>query len=161
VARADAEGIVTPDRVAPGGNFRFNRIFKGVGRIRQSSGTRKIGEYRERNAILTKLARAKQRDVLRAFKRGDLDIDDLVEADREGELDGAKLLARIKLRKNLWTAIEETLPAMGKSAETRDRYRTSLAKLKRVGVTWLPESADVRSLLDVRWGELREQGSAP
>lgn len=147
---------MSPSRTSgpDGGNFRFDRVFPGVGRIRCSSGTDRTGEFRKRDAILTKLFENAQLEVLRSFQRGEITIEQLVEADRVGRLKGADLMSEMALRQPLWTAIDETLPNMGTSAETRRRYFTSLAKLQRLGARWLPASAQVGDLASVDWKQL-------
>jgi hypothetical protein len=123
---------MTPERTGgkKGGNFRFDREFADVGRIRNSSGTERLSEFKKRDAILTKLHENAQLDVLRAFMRGELSIEQLVAADRSGKLASAELLSELKLQQNLWTAIDDALPRMGKGEETRRRYETSLRKLQ-------------------------------
>ena len=137
-----------------GASFRFDRLFAGVGRIQRSSGTTRLGEFRKRDAILTKLFENAQLEVLRSFQRGDVTIEQLVEADRVGRLKGADLMSDMTLRQSLWAAIEDTLPKMGTSDETRRRYHTSLAKLQRLGQRWLPASAQVGDLATVDWRQL-------
>ena len=136
------------------GNYRFDRVFAGVGRIRCSSGTDRLSEFRKRDAILTKLFENAQLEVLRSFQRGEVTIEQLVEADRVGRLKGAELLSEMALRQPLWTAIDQSLPRMGSSAETRRRYFTSLAKLQKVGQRWLPAGAQVADLAQVDWKQL-------
>ena len=113
------------------GNFRFDRVFPGVGRINTSSGTTVVREFRRRDSILGKLFDNAQLEVLKAFKEGTITIEQLVDADRAGRLRSAELLSDVALQEPLWTAIEKTLPRMGKGTETRRRYYTSLKKLRR------------------------------
>ena len=147
---------MSPARI-PGGessNFRFDRVFQGVGRVQRSSGTNRIGEFRKRDAILTKLFENAQLEVLRSFQRGEVTIEQLVEADRVGRLKGADLMSDMALRQPLWNAVDATLPKMGSSDETRRRYFTSLAKLQRLGHRWLTSSARVGDLANVDWRQL-------
>lgn len=147
---------------AAGGSFRFDRVFEGVGRIQRSSGTDNKAEFRRRDVILTKLFENAQLETLRSFQRGDVTIEQLVEADRGGRLKSAELLSDMALRQPLWTAISDTLPRMGSSDETRRRYFTSLAKLQRLGARWLSPTARVGDLATVDWKQLSTQwgGSA-
>ena len=141
---------MSPARTGSGrGNFRFDRLFPGVGRVATSSGTTNVREFRRRDGILTKLFEQAQLEVLRAFQRGDVTIEQLVEADRAGRLRSADLLSDLSLRQNLWVAIEQTLPSMGKSPETRRRYYTSLKKLRTRNV--LAKDATVSELARVDW----------
>ena len=155
---------MSPSRI-PGdanANFRFDRVFPGVGRIQRSAGTNRIAEFRKRDTILTKLFENSQLEVLRSFQRGEITIEQLVEADRVGRLKGADLMSEMAMRQPLWTAIDETLPKMGNGEETRRRYFTSLAKLQRLDARWLPSHAQVGDLAAVDWKQLAAQwlGSA-
>jgi integrase len=167
----------------------FDRIFKGVGRIMNSSGIfvtneKTLKEFRRRDDILTQLYENGQLEVLRAFKAGRLTIQQLVEAGREEKLKKADLFADIKLHGRLWHndaecpqllkqdesldhtpaclgAIDSILPRMGKSPNTRRRYETSFKKLRTSGI--LSDVARVSDLAHVDWRGLREdwwEGSA-
>ena len=68
---------MTPTRVRGSRNYIFDRIFPGVGRIQKSAGTKSRQEFRRRDAILTKLFEAGDLETLRAFKRGQLTIEEL------------------------------------------------------------------------------------
>lgn len=145
-------------RATSGSPIRFNRDFSrnGIGRITNSSRTTDPNEFRRRDDLLTKLHNSGQFEVLRAFKSGSLTIESIVDADREGRLRGAELMAYLVLRRPLWHAIEETLPLMGRSEPTRKRYRLSLLKsLRENAARYLPEAAHVADLEGVRWRELR------
>lgn len=131
------------------GHFRFDRVFAGVGRINTSSGTSNAQEFRRRDGILMKLFDSAQIEVLQAFQQGAISIEQLVDADRAGRLRTAELLSDLALRENLWAAIERTLPSMGKSAETRRRYYTSLKKLRER--TRLGADAKVADLSRIPW----------
>jgi integrase len=144
---------MTPERTGgkKGGNFRFDREFADVGRIHCSSGTDRLSEFKKRDAILTKLYENAQLDVLRAFMRGELSIEQLVAADRSGKLASAELLSELKLQQNLWTAIDDALPRMGKGEETRRRYETSLRKLQLQTDELLSAAARVAELQGLDW----------
>lgn len=134
------------------GNFRFDRVFPGVGRINVSSGTTSAQEFKRRDAVLTKLFDSSQLEVLKAFQQGSITIEQLIDADRAGRLRSAELLSEVALRQNLWAAAEQTLPAMGKSPETRRRYYTSLKKLRERSK--LGKDAKVADLARVEWKKL-------
>lgn len=139
--------------------IRFNRDFSrnGIGRITNSSRTTDAQEFRRRDLILTKLHESGQFDVLRAFKRGALQIEELLEADREGRLRSAELLPYLSLKRSLWAAIEDTLPQLGRSPATRKRYRVSLLKsLREKAAAFLPADARVADLERVRWNDLKQ-----
>lgn len=155
---------MTPEKTTDGagGTYRFNRVFNGVGRIRNSSGTTRLAEFKKRDAILTKLFENAQLDVLRAFMRGQLSIEQLVDADRSGKLKSAELLSELALQQNLWAAIDAALPRMGKGENTRRRYETSLRKLQRQAAKSLPMSARVADLQRLDWRALETAwGASP
>lgn len=120
------------------GRFRIDwTVPEPVGRLNISLRADTVREFERRKTVLRKLVEDSQLGVLVALKRGDSTIEALVEADRAGRLKGAGVLSDLKLRANLWTAVEDTLPAMGASKETRRRYRTSfrtLATLSEAGL---------------------------
>ena len=150
--------MMTPD------NRRFNRVFKDVGRIWVTSGVpfpERRGdandrEFRYRDGLLTKLKRNGQLEVLRAVQRGEISIEQIIEADREGRLAGAHLMDTLRLRRPLWASIDAVLPAMGRSIQTRRRYHTSLAKLQRRATKWLGPKATIQDLERVPWRTLRD-----
>src|SRR6185437_10051000 len=113
-----------------GGSFRFDRQFKGVGRIARASGARTTQEFAKRDAILTKLFDNAQLDALRAFQRGEITMAQLVDAERDGLLRSDRLLTTLSRDRPLWAAVDEVLPHMGKSERGRDRYYTSFKALK-------------------------------
>lgn len=145
--------------------FRFDRTFPGLGieRITNSSGTRSVEEFDRRNAILTKLAEDGQDDVLRAFKREELAIEDLVKADRDGKLTGANLLAKITLRGKLFPAGAERVTLLAKmatGADTAKRYGVSLGRLKAKGGAWLTAESPIADLERVDWTALQQTWGA-
>lgn len=153
---------MTPSRTGKRrGNFEIDRVFKNVGRIRKSLGTSKIREFRRRESIIEKLYELHRYDVLRAFRDGEVTIEQLVEADLEERL-GATL-TDMRLTKPLWEAIEETLPRMGKVQRTRDRYEVVLlgstkeraGGLKKKAAMYLGPDATIQDLASVPWDELR------
>ena len=148
---------MSPVRTSKDGCYRFDRDFTrlGVGRIQKSSGARKMKEFRRRDAILTKLAESAEIDILRAFQRGDVQIEQLVEADRKGDV--RVTLADIQLRQPLWHAAEHAIAQSGCSEATRKRYSVSLAALRRKASAPLPDNAKLTTLVEVPWATLRSQ----
>jgi integrase len=134
--------------------IRFDRIFRGVGRIRRSSGTSSQKEFARRDALLTELADAGQLEALRAFQAGDLLIEQLIEAKRSGELSSTYLLRDVKLDRNLWDALDQ-LYGDTKDRSTRHRYRSAARKLAVVALRTLGRQARVRDLRRVDWQRLR------
>jgi integrase len=162
-ARAQSAPRGAKWRTSETGGIRFNRDFTriGVGRITLSSRTNDPKEFQRRDQLLTKLADNGQIDVLLAFKRRDLTIEQILNADREKGLKGADLLGQMALRKPLWTAVEETLPLMGASASTRKRYEVSLKALRHKAAL-LTDSPSVADLERLSWQELRKEwGRSP
>jgi integrase len=147
--------MMSPGKTGADGCFRFDRQIKGVGRLWQSSGTKKLAEFRRRDQLLTKLIRNQQLEVLRAFKRGEITIGDLLEAERQRRLDADTLLQDLALTKPLWATIDATLPTMGKSPETRRRYHVSFVALRRRATRVLGDRAKIQDLLRADWRALR------
>lgn len=149
---------MSPARTGPGGNFRFDRVFPGVGRIAASSGTRRLSEYRKRDALLSRLYEKPRLDLLRALKDGTLTIQELLEADRLDAL--GSVTADLIGRRPLWPTVDATLPLMARGAATRRRYRYSLEALKAAGA--LTRAAKVADLARVDWTALeRAWGHSP
>jgi hypothetical protein len=46
---------MSPSKTSPDGCFRFDRVFRDVGRITCSSGTRRRADFRHRDALLCRL----------------------------------------------------------------------------------------------------------
>ena len=143
-----------PARTGKGGigAYQFDRRFPGVGRIKKSSGTTSLSEFRRRDALLTKLFETSALDVLRAFHEGQITIEEIVEADRGNN--PVLSMQRLATTQRLVPAIEAALPRMGSGKETRERYRRSLAKLVKL----VPSLAvkRVADLLTVDWGSMAD-----
>lgn len=135
------------------GAFQFDRVFPGIGRIKRSSGTTNVREFRRRDALLTKLFEMSAVEVLRAFKDGKVTIEEIVEADRSNNV--ALSLARLATTSRLAEAIDAALPYMGTAPSTRQRYRRSFDRL----FTLVPElrAARVGDLAHVEWSALSER----
>jgi hypothetical protein len=134
---------------------RFKRYVRGVGLIRNHSGTDKPVEFRYRDGILTKLVRLQALDTLRLFKRGALKIGDLITADREGRLE--HVARELVLHKPLRAAIEAWLPTSARAEGSRKRYEVSWNHFRRLKA--VSDTAVVRELAGVdyhkllaRWG---------
>lgn len=135
--------------------IRFNRYVRGVGRITNSSRTRRVPEFRYRDGLLTKLIRLGALDTLRLFKRGALTINDLITADRTGRLE--RVAEQIRLDMPLREAVTAWLPTSARAASSRTRYGVSWGHFWRVSP--LRPDAVVRELahsdfhrLMQRWG---------
>lgn len=79
----------------------------------------------------------------------------MIEADRQRRFRSIDLLADIVMRKNLWEAIDATLPQMGRTAVTRKRYEVSLDALNAMASGFLNKSATLADLERVPWNELQ------
>lgn len=135
---------------------RFNRTIKGVGRIANSSGTDNPREFANRDALLTKLIRARALDVLREFKVGRITIGDLLTADREERL--SQVAADVRLARPLFAAVEAWLPDSAAAPQSRRRYATSWAALTKKAK--LRKSMSVRDLSLVPWKALEHRWTA-
>lgn len=155
-------------RVPGSRNFRFDRVFpEPVGRITSSAGTSSRKEYHDRDRILTRLADDAQLGVLLAFKRGEVSIEELVEADRQGRLRGSAILADVKLRQPMTAAIAALLPEKPPIGTARRGYWQSLRDLctlappYRIGIGKFDASATVGDLERVDWEGLKAWWLAP
>jgi integrase len=146
--------MMGPARTGKGvGAFQFDRVFKGVGRVKKSSGTDNLREFRRRDALLTKLFETSALDVLRAFRDDKITIEDIVQADRAK--DPVLSMDRVVLHAPLWAAVEGVAPKVGKSVETRGRFLRAWKSLQQRAE--LRTDARVGDLVGVDWPEL-EQG---
>jgi integrase len=152
---------------------KFDRLFGGV-RITRSSGVDRAKweagnkaarrEFDYRDGLLTKLWERGQKDIIVAFARGEIDIQDIVTADRLGRLGG--MASDIATLKPLWQTWEEVIPRLrtdkGRpiSAASRANYTYSMKRLKALRV--LPEDALVADLETVDWTKpFREWDTSP
>lgn len=151
---------MTPHRIGGSGSYRFDRVFAGVGRINRSSGTTKVKEFQRRDQLLTELFEHAQLEALRAFQRGDVAIEELLEAKRVGRLGSAGLLSDLKLRGSLWEELEHVFPQVHWSNKTASRYRVSLESFARK--SGLARNARVADLTRVDWKALHASwGTSP
>jgi integrase len=140
-----------PARTGSGvGAYQFDRVFAGVGRIKRSSGTTQIREFRRRDALLTKLFETSALDVLRAFRDGKIAIEEIVAADRAK--DPVLSMDRVVQHASLWPAVETMAARVGRSIETQDRYLRSWKALQARGP--LGAAARVGDLAGVDWAAL-------
>jgi integrase len=136
------------------GNSMIDLRLPGIGRFRMSSGTRKKTVFDRRVALVRTLAEIDAGpELLAGLKAGTTTWVVLERAQRRQKLRDPGLAASLELGRNLKEAIEATLPRMGKSVATRERYRVALvSQLTAVGV--LTETAAVRDLKRDDWGDL-------
>ena len=134
------------------GNAEIDIRIEGFGRFRVSAQTTRSGAVARRKALARLLGELGQYEVLLAIKKGELAWGHLEHAQRQQRLASASLLADLRLKGNLATAIAATLPAMGPTALTRDRYRVALDALWHLGFD--RESSTVADLKRDDWREL-------
>jgi len=135
---------------------RFKRYVRGVGLIRNHSGTTKLVEFRYRDGILTKLIRLGALDSLRLFKRGALTIGDLITADREGRLE--HVARELVLHQPLKPAVDAWLLTAARAEGSRKRYEVSWNHFLRLHA--LGKNAVVRELAGVDYHKLLARWSA-
>lgn len=152
---------------------RFDRYFGGIRVTRPSgvdlddyrAGKRKaVTEFSYRDGLLTKLWERGQKDTIVAFAQGNIDIEDIVTADRLGRLGG--LASDIATLKPLWKTWEEIIPKLrtdrGKpiSEASRKNYEGSMKRLRALKL--LPEDALISDLETVDWAKpFRDWDSSP
>lgn len=138
-------------------NARFDIRFPGIGRIRQPVRARTWQEYDRRKAVVYKLFENSQLDILRAFKAGQLTIEQLVDADRQDQ--SRATLDDLKIRAPLWRTVDETLSKMrgkGQRGTAAWRYRTSWDALRRLNVPGLESDARLSALAAVDWETVKD-----
>src|SRR4051794_22682743 len=109
-APSQRRGCMSPVRTSKTGCFRFDRLFRGVGRIQCSSGTTKLTDFRRRDALLTKLYEQGRLDLLTALKQGRITAAELLDADRRERLHEAA--AGLVADRALWSTAEATVTRM-------------------------------------------------
>jgi integrase len=146
-------------------NRRFDRRFKGVGRINVSSYTKSKRRFDRDNALLDQLYEGGQLDTLRALKRGDVTMPEVRSAARTGKLSNNSLTVDLALARPLWDsvdgegravkgAVSATLDKMRLAAASRARYYTSFREIQDLAGDTLAGNAHVSALALVEWGEL-------
>lgn len=118
--------------------------------------------YDKQVSIVDDLIENSQTAVLQKLQARDeetgareLTLDRLVEAKRRGELKGDNILTSLALAENLWKAMDKQLPKMGKSKETRKRYKVTRDALEKKAADYLGKGAKVNDLASVEWIKLQ------
>jgi integrase len=144
-----------PARVPNSDNFRFNRFFKGVGRVANSARTSSLKEFRYRDALLTKLHKAGALDTIRAFKQKKLSVEELLQADRDGTL--LQAADKLHFAKNLCDAVQEWFDNLVCAPASKKRYEVSFKRFtKKVAVA----TAQVAALEGFDWNSLYKHWGA-
>lgn len=134
------------------GNAEIDIRIKGFGRFRCSAQTIRSGAVARRKAIARLLGELGQFDVLRAILAGELAWGQLEQAQRQQRLASASLAADLKLKRNLAQAIADTLPIMGPTEITRERYRVALI----VGLAHLGLDTSAMTVAELKRDDWRE-----
>lgn len=143
---------MSPAKTSKDGTYRFDRVFRSVGRVTLSSGTRKLAEFRRRDALLTKLYDQSRLDILRALLERRLTIQDVVLADRQERL--SAMASDLLARRPLWPAVNAVLDRM-KPGATVTRYRGSWKAFAERGP--LGPRATIAELARVDWVALEQR----
>lgn len=138
------------------GNAEIDIRIKGFGRFRCSAQTLRAGAVARRKAIARLLGELGQFEVLQAVLDGELSWGQLEHAQRQQRLASASLAAELKLKRNLGAAIAATLPHMGPTPLTRERYRVALL----VGLPHLGLDPDALTVAELRREDWRERLAA-
>lgn len=141
---------MSPTKTSKDGTFRFDRYFRGVGRVQVSSGARKLTEFRRRDGLLTKLYEQSRLDLLLALKERRITAAELVNADRQDRL--PSVAADLVADRPLWKTALALVDRMTCGEGTKENYRVSWRALQASGV--LPANAPVAALLRVNWRAL-------
>jgi integrase len=112
--------------------------------------------YTQHVALIDTLIEDSQATVLGKLQSREVTLDQLVEAKRRNELQGAGILTSLALSENLWEAMDKHLPKMGRSKETKKRYKVTRDALERKASKYLPKGAKVNDLPLVDWQALNE-----
>lgn len=170
---------MSPTRIRRTGSYRFEIDWTATlgFRIDRSAETTVKREYDALVAVLYELRANGQTEILRRFARGEIPVAALKQAKRLGRLKSDSLLADLAMLGRLWHqdaicprrrgesrehsvdclgVADRLLPKMGKG-QTQRRYATSLAKLRRVAKTELPDTATVSDLARTDWASLFER----
>lgn len=136
--------------------IRVRLAHLGIPRLEISARSTKPAIVARRRVLVERLVEDGQVDVLRALADGRLSIVTLDDYARAHPLTGAGLLSLVRGFVPLRHAVDDTLPAMGRSEATRSRYRLSLDKL----ITLRP-ALTVRGLASLDWSALRPLFHSP
>lgn len=141
---------MTPSRTnKTSGSYMIERVFKNVGELKKSTGTESLRTHNQRVALVEKLHKTERYELLRQWKRDETTIEALVEMDRDERL--GKGAGDVLLRALLWPSIDKVFAGL-KATKTNERYRTSLAALKRK--SGLLDTATLAALSTFDWEAL-------
>lgn len=143
--------------MTPTGSLKID-VVTPIGRLNRHTGFYAKAGLRKCEAVVRKLIEDSQLSVLQALHDNAITFHQLVDADREGRLTGTRVLDAVRLRESFAVALKDCLKRMGRSAETRRRYATSLRKLQLIadiptknGRTVAGDALTVGGLADIDW----------
>lgn len=145
---------------------RFPRIRRdltrmGLGVVQLVTKAKTAREHTRRVVLFDHLVEESQVEVIRALIEGRTSFEELRDAERRKELQGANILASVALERPLAQAIRETVPKMGRAKATTARYEDSLnALLRQTLVPWPQSPMRVRDLAALDWRELARRWTA-
>jgi integrase len=140
-------------RTGAPGNYVFDVILPGVGRVHRSSGTKRLQEFRRREAALRSCVTQNRADLVRAWLGGTVTLTQLLEW-----VDANALPAREEAlyAEPLASAFARVLPRLGRSPATRESYERKWAH----GLPKL-EARTVGDLTRLDWPSLRSRFAGP
>lgn len=143
--------------------MRYPRIRRDLSRfhlppLQITSKAKTRRSYEAQKVVVDDLIEDAQVEALRALGERRVSLEELLDAKRRGELGGSKILTNVALNENLWAAMDKQLPKMGKSKETRKRYKVTRNALE--AKSGISKGAKVNDLLLVAWAELHESWKA-
>ena len=127
--------------------YELRRQFKGVGQIRLATGTRSKKQLEAYSALLTKLYQTGRIDLLRALKRREITLREVLDADRRDAL--TYEAASVILARPLWPAVRAWVKVSAAAPASRSRYQDSWDRLEAKGV--LHADAKIGDLESVNW----------
>lgn len=138
---------------------RIDVTVPGYGRFLKRSGATSIAEHRARKALLYRLIEAGQLDVIGMLDRDEVTWMELRQAERKKILHSDTLAASVAMSRRLWDTTDEakdgafskTLPRMGRTESSRNRYATAFGQIKEHAADFLPGNAIVKDLLTADW----------
>lgn len=145
---------------------RIDRMIDGFGRFQKRTGATTAGEHRARVALLDRLIEADQLEVIGMLSRDEITWTELRQAERKKRLHSDALAADVALSRPLWDkgdvagAFSLTLPRMGRTGSSRDRYEVAFVQLREHAGDYLPAGSVVKDLKSVDWSAVRASMAA-
>jgi len=141
---------VTPHRSSAEGSFRFDRVFRGIGRLAKASGVHGRREFQQLDAFLTRLYERGRFDLIRGCLEDRHTVLELYAAELDGRLQAFN--ADRLLEAPLWATLSAWLPRSAAAVSSRRRYETSVVSFRRTGA--LGAGAKLKDLPRVDWQQV-------